>query len=101
MIDATIAGRIFGHCEERKGHSNTDFVTCTIKAMTDDGETLLCNVIAFKREVREKLLSMNDGESVCVSGALTPKVWVDKQGNYKSALDLVAHAILNLNKETK
>jgi hypothetical protein len=30
-----------------------------------------------------------------LSGALTPKVWTDREGNARPALDLVAHAVLS------
>jgi len=95
MIDGLIAGRISGHPEQRSGQGGTQYVTCKVKAMTDDGETIICNVIGFNDKVRATLLGLNDGESIALSGALTPKVWTDKQGNARPAIDLVAHAIVS------
>ena len=40
------------------------------------------------------MLALNDGDSVALAGALTPKVWVDKNGDAKPALDMVAHGAL-------
>jgi single-stranded DNA-binding protein len=94
MIDALIAGRLYGHAEERTGQSETAFVTCKVRVATGDGDTIFCNVIAFDDQVRHALLAMDDGDSVTLSGALTPKVWTDKQGNARPALDLIAHAFL-------
>lgn len=94
MIDALIAGRLYGHAEERSGQSGSAFVTCKVRAATDDGELIFCNVIAFNDEARRALLALGDGDSVSLSGALTPKVWTDKQGNVRPALDLIAHAVL-------
>ena len=54
----------------------------------------MCNVIAFNDHVRNTLLALEDGESVALSGALTPKVWTDKQGKTRPAVDLIAHAVL-------
>nr|WP_315469473.1 single-stranded DNA-binding protein [uncultured Undibacterium sp.] len=96
MIDALIAGRLYGIAEQRTGHAGSSYVTCKVKAMTDDGDGIICNVIAFNDIVREALLGLEDGASVSLSGALTPKVWTDKQGNARPALDLVAHSILTL-----
>jgi hypothetical protein len=42
------------------------------------------------------LLALNDGDSVSLSGALTPKVWVDKQGKPRPAINLIAHKILTV-----
>jgi single-stranded DNA-binding protein len=96
MIDALIAGRLYGIAEQRTGHAGSNYVTCKVKAMTDDGDGIICNVIAFNDAVRETLLSLEDGASLSLSGALTPKVWTDKQGNARPALDLVAHSVLTL-----
>jgi single-stranded DNA-binding protein len=101
MIDALIAGRMYGHAEERSGQAGSAYVTCKVRAATDDGELIFCNVIAFKDEVRRALLALDDGDSVSLSGALTPKVWTDKQGNVRPALDLIAHRIITIEKTEK
>ena len=74
MINALISGRMFGHAEERSGQANSHYVTCKIRAATDDGDMIICNVIAFKAEAQQSLLALNDGDSVSISGGLTPKV---------------------------
>lgn len=94
MIDALIAGRLHGHAEERTGQSGSIFVTCKVRTAAGNGDSIFCNVIAFNDDARHALLALGDGDSVALSGALTPKVWTDKQGNTHPALDLVAHAVL-------
>ncbi len=96
MIDALVTGRLYGQAEERPGQSESIFVTCKVRVATDDGDTIFCNVIAFDDAVRRALLALDDGDSVALSGALTPKVWTDKQGNTRPALDLIAHAVLTV-----
>ncbi len=96
MIDALIAGRMYGQAEERSGHAGSAYVTCKVRAATDDGDSIFCNVIAFNDAAREALLALGDGDSVSLSGALTPKVWTDKQGKVRPALDLIAHAVLTV-----
>lgn len=94
MIDALIAGRIYGQVEERTGQNGSVYVTCKVRASTDDGDFIICNVIAFNDKVRETLLALGDGDSLSLSGALTPKVWTDKQGKSRPALDLIAHTAI-------
>ncbi|MBX9868622.1 MAG: single-stranded DNA-binding protein [Burkholderiaceae bacterium] len=96
MIDALIAGRLYGNAEERAGQADSRYVTCKVRAATDDGDTLMCNVIAFNDAARQALLALADGDSVALSGALTPKVWFDKQGNARPAIDLIAHTVLGV-----
>ena len=100
MIDALIAGRLYGHAEERSGQAGSAYVTCKVRAATDDGELIFCNVIAFKDDVRSVLLALSDGDSISLSGALTPKVWTDKQGKVRPALDLIAHAVITVHQAT-
>jgi hypothetical protein len=44
--------------------------------------------------VGASLLALDDGDSVSIAGALTPKAWTDRNGEVKPALDMVAHALL-------
>ena len=57
-------------------------------------DTLFVDVIAFDDDVQTGLLALNDADSVALSGALAPKVWTDKNGLVKPALDMVAHGLL-------
>jgi hypothetical protein len=40
------------------------------------------------------LLALDDGDAVALAGTLTPKVWIDRDGNARPALDLVAAQVL-------
>ena len=94
MIDGLVSGKLFGKAAERTGASGRPFVTAKILAAAGDGETLIVNVIAFDNGVKAALLALDDGDSVALAGTLTPKVWRDKNGEVRPALDMVAHAVL-------
>lgn len=93
MIDGLIGGTLYGKPAKRTGNSGKPFYTAKVKAAAGDGETLLVNVIAFSSTVGESLLALDEGDSVSLSGALTPKVWTPPNGDPRPSLDLVAHAI--------
>jgi single-stranded DNA-binding protein len=95
MIDGLVAGRLYGAVQVRTGQHGTHFVTCRVRATAGDGESIFVNVIAFDDTVRQQLEALDDGDSVSLTGALTPKTWTDKQGNAKPALDMVAHGVLS------
>ena len=40
------------------------------------------------------LQALGEGEPLALAGGLTPRVWTDKQGNTRPALDMVAHRVL-------
>lgn len=95
MIDALIGGRLYGKPARRMGNSGKPFVTAKVRAAAGDGDALFVNVIAFSAGVGDALLALDDGDSVSISGALTPKVWTDRNGEAKPSLDMVAHGLLS------
>lgn len=96
MIDGLVAGRLVGRAEMRDGKNATQFAVAKVRASAGDGDPVLVNVIAFAPEACAALLALDDGDAVSLAGALTPKVWTDKQGNTKPVLDLVASRVLSI-----
>lgn len=94
MIDALIAGRLYAAANERTSANGNPFVTAKVTATAGSGESLFVNVIAFSQSARTALLALDAGDSVALSGTLTPKVWTDRHGDAKPALDMTAHAVL-------
>ncbi|SDQ29234.1 single-stranded DNA-binding protein [Paraburkholderia tuberum] len=93
-IDALIAGKLFKTAEERRSGAGKVFVTAKVRAAMGDGESIFVNVIAFSDSAKAALLALDDGEAVALAGSLTPKVWTDRDGNAKPALDMVAAQVL-------
>ena len=65
------------------------FVTAKVRVSVTAEESLFVSVITFSQTIIPALLALDAGDSVSLSGTLTPKVW-----DGKPALDLVAHGIL-------
>lgn len=94
MIDALTAGRLYGAPRQGTGKTGDTYTTAKVKVMAGNGDTLLCNVIAFDEKAQAALLALDDGDSVAMSGSLTPKVYHDKAGDCRPALDLICHVVL-------
>ena len=94
MIDGLISGKLYGQPTERTSKTGKPFALAKVRAAAGDGESLFVNVIAFDDAPVAALLALGDGDSVALSGSLTPKVWTDKEGNVRPSLDLVAHQVL-------
>lgn len=101
MIDGLIAGKLYGQPAERMGKAGKSFAVAKVRAASGDGESLFVNVIAFDAAPCAALLALGDGDSVALSGSLTPKVWTDKQGNARPSLDMVAAQVLTAYHVTK
>ena len=96
MIEGLITGTLVGLAEQRQGKNDSTFVLAKVKATPGEGDPLIVNVIAFAPEACAALLALDEGDALALSGALTPKVWTDKQGNTRPALDLVASQVLTV-----
>lgn len=94
MIDALIAGRVYGQPSERTGKTGKRFVVAKLRAAVDGSDTVFINVVAFADSAQSALLALGDGDSAAVTGPLKIGVWQDKEGNHRPALDLVAHQVL-------
>jgi single-stranded DNA-binding protein len=96
MIEGLIAGHIWGDPEKRVGKNNSIFVVAKVRAQGTQPELVIVNVIAFDNAVSKALLDFRDGDAVSLSGSLLPKVWIDKQGVSRAALDMIAGRVLAL-----
>jgi single-stranded DNA-binding protein len=94
MIDALIAGKVFGQPRTMTSKAGKPFATAKVRAAAGESEALFVNVIAFDADTVATLLALSDGDSVALAGSLTPKVWTDREGNSRPAVDLVAHKLL-------
>lgn len=94
MIDGLIAGKLYGAPQQRTGKSGKPFAVAKVRCAAGDGESLFVNVIAFDSDTCTALMALGDGDSVAMAGTLTPKVWTDKQGTARPALDILASQVL-------
>ena len=94
MIDALVAGRLHGQPTQRTSKTGKPFAVAKVRVAAGAGESTFISVIAFDAAPCTALLALGDGDSVAMSGSLTPKVWTDKEGNTRPGLDLVAHQVL-------
>lgn len=95
MIDALIGGKVYGKPVERTSKGGNPFVTAKVRTPVAEADTIFVNVIAFAEGARTALLALDDGDSVALSGALTPKVYTPASGGEpRVTLDLVAYAAL-------
>ena len=95
MIDALINGKIAFKPIKRIGKNQNLYVTVSVFTPTAMGDNMRVGVIAFDERVCQSLLALDEGDSICMSGELTPKIWQPKDGSEpKPACDFIAHAIL-------
>jgi single-stranded DNA-binding protein len=94
MIDALIAGKLYGAPKRGSGKNGNPFTTLLVRATAGNGESLMVSVIVFDDTAQTALQALGEGDSVALAGTLTPKVYEARDGSTRPALDLVAHAVL-------
>lgn len=97
MIDGLIAGRLMGDASRRVDKAGRTYLVARVLARNKADEEFIVNVIAFDEAPCAALLALRDGQALALSGALTPKVWTDKQGIARPSLDLVAVQVMAAN----
>jgi len=93
MIDAIVAGRLHGKPSQKTAKTGKPFATAKLRVPAGD-EAAFINVVAFDAKACAGLLALDDGDAVALSGPLTVKAWLGKDGTPKPAMDVVAHGLL-------
>ena len=91
-LTALITGRLIADPERRTGGSGKAFTTARLAAGTED-ESVLCSVIAFG-SAADALAALAKGDSLAVTGRTKPKAWIDREGQPRAGLDVVAEQVL-------
>ena len=95
MIDGLLMGRVHGKPVQRTSKNGNPYATLVLRTSLRDGSTIFANCIGFDATVIAAFLALNDGDSCALCGELTPKCWVDREGNVKPQLDVLAHQVLS------
>ena len=59
-----------------------------------DGDAVFVNVVAFSETAGAALLALDAGDAVALAGTLKAGAWVDRDGNARPSLDLVAAQVM-------
>ncbi len=95
MIDALIQGKLHKAPQQRTGKDSRPFTTCLVRTATR-GDALFISCIVFDDKAQQALQMLGDGDSISLAGELTPKVFIDKDGQARPAADMVVHKVLTV-----
>jgi single-stranded DNA-binding protein len=101
MISGLVSGVLIGKPQKRQSTKGKPFVTAKLRATGASGESTYIDIIAFSQSAAGALLAMGGGDSLAVSGPITTKVWNNKNGETKVALDIVAAGVMTPYQLTK
>ena len=95
-IEALILAKLHGKPEQRTGKTGRPFVTAKARAAVADGDAVFVNVVAFSETAAAALLALDAGDAVALAGTLKAGAWVDRDGNARPSLDLVAAQVMTV-----
>lgn len=93
MIDGLVLGKLYGAPQSRIARNGSEYVTAKVRAAVGDGDAVFVNLIAFNQTAGTALLALSDGDSVALSGTLTPKAYIDRSGDAKASMDMTVHMV--------
>lgn len=94
MFDALLSGRLRGVATLRTAANGSLYATFRLGVPSKTGESLLCSCVAFSKTVIEAVQSLDDGDSIAVSGEAAISTWSDRGGAARHGLEVTAHAVL-------
>jgi single-stranded DNA-binding protein len=93
LIDALIAGRVYGKPLARTSKNSNAYATAKVHTPMANGEASFVNVIAFSDTARSALLALQDGDSVAIAGELKVSIYQAADGTAKPSLDVTAYVV--------
>ncbi|CAJ0777677.1 single-stranded DNA-binding protein [Ralstonia chuxiongensis] len=97
MIDGLVSGKLHIAPVLRQTKANHDYVTVTVRVpLSAENESVFAHVVAFSESACQALRALDVGDAVSVAGKLTPGAWLDKEGNARPSVDVVADQVLSV-----
>ena len=100
-IETLILGKLHQRAEQRTGKTGRPFVTGKVRAATGEADAVFVNVVCFSESVGAALLALDAGDAVALAGTFKPGAWIDREGNARPSLDMVAAQVLTVYGLTK
>jgi single-stranded DNA-binding protein len=95
MLSVLIEGTLIGAPVRRTSSKGSTFVTAQLRCNADDGESVLCSVIAFQAAAADPLAALAAGNTVAVAGATALSQW-EKNGEHHVGLKVTATHVFSV-----
>ena len=95
MLSVLIEGTLIAAPVRRTSAKGSTFVTAQVRCNAEDGESVLCSVIAFQAATAEALVGLAAGDTVAVAGPAALSQW-EKNGEHKVGLKVTATRVLSV-----
>lgn len=95
MIRVMISGTLHADPQARTSQNGNTYAVAKVRADDKNGLWVWVSAIAFGHE-SERLLQLKAGDAVSIAGPAEIGAWLDKEGNAKPSVSLVAEKLICL-----
>jgi single-stranded DNA-binding protein len=95
MLRVLIEGTLVAAPVQRTGAKGQRFVTAQMRTTCDDGDSILCSVIAFHASAIDALAALGTGDTVAVAGPASISRW-EKDGEQRVGLKVTATRVMTV-----
>ena len=95
MMRLLCTGTLHGSPQARVSAKGTGFTTARLRADDGKGNSVWCSLIGFG-DIAARLAELKDKAAIAVSGRVTPKAWINKDGEAQGGFDLTIDQISTL-----
>lgn len=92
-VNVLLVGKLHAQPEPRTSKAGKQFVSAKLRVSNGE-EVLFAGIVAFSESACAALLALDAGDAVAVSGSATVKAWIDREGQPRPNLDVVADVVL-------
>ena len=104
MIDAIVTGKMYAAPERRIAKTGSEYLSAKVRVAVANSDAIFINCVVFDADAAHSLAALSAGDSVALSGEITPSVWVDREGKSRVSVSMVvskALTLYNLDKKRK
>ena len=94
MFDALLSGRLRGVATLRTAANGSPYATFRLGVPSKTGESLLCSCVTFSKTAIDAVQSLDDGDSVAVTGEAGIRTWDGSDGSIRYGLELTVHGVM-------
>ena len=96
MLSVLIEGTLTAEPVRRTSAAGKPYITASIRAGSEGGESVLCSCIAFDVNVADKLAALSAGDPVAVAGHAGLSQWQGRDGEHRTGLKVTVTRAMSL-----
>lgn len=100
MLNVLITGKLIKDPASKTAKNGNEYAVAAL-AVPTEGEQFVANVVTFDSALVEKVLAMQKGDALSVTGTAQLNIWQPQNGDARPTMSVIAGAVLSVYEATK